>query len=117
MINIIKNVKKILSVKLLTGLIFFIVALSIINAENQKRVQKILGAQTQLKLDQGTVAYWEEILKERPNYRDGWVQLAASYYKTGNWEKSEEAIGRAKQLDPQNELILNFEKIIKETKK
>lgn len=106
-----------ISKKLVFSLIFFLFSVYSVNLENQKRVQKILGAQTQLKLDQGTVVYWEEILKERPNYRDGWVQLAASYYKTGNLEKSEEAIGRAKQLDPQNELILNFEKIIKETKK
>lgn len=98
--------------KLILGLIFFIFALTFINLENQKKAQKILGAKTQLKLDQQSIDYWEQILVERPNYRDGWVQLAAGYYKIGNKEKAQEAIAQAKRLDPQNELILNFEKLI-----
>lgn len=83
-----------------------------VNIENQRTAQKILGAQTHLKLDQKIITYWEQILEERPDYRDGWIQLAAAYLKTGEKSKAKEALSRAKTLDPTNETILNFEKLI-----
>lgn len=103
-----------INLKLILSLIFFIVCLSLISFENQKSTQKILGAQTQLKADQQTIAAWEQILVERPDYRDGWIQLAAAYYKIGDKQKAKEALLKAKALDPTNEVILNFEKLLED---
>lgn len=106
------NIKNSGSIKLFSSLILFLVCLSLVNLENQKLAQKILGAQTQLKADQQTITVWEQILDERPDYRDGWVQLAAAYYKIGDKQKAKEALLKAKAIDPTNEVILNFEKLL-----
>lgn len=84
----------------------------LVTVENKKQEQKILGIQTQLKADQQTIAAWEQILAERPDYRDGWVHLAAAYYKAGDKQKARQALQKAKALDPTNEIILNFEKLL-----
>jgi len=84
----------------------------LVTIENKKQEQKILGLQTQLKADQQTIAAWEQILEERPDYRDGWIQLAAAYYKIGDKQKAKEALQKAKLIDPDNEIILNFEKFL-----
>ena len=69
--------------------------------------------QTELKTDQKTAFDWEQILTERPDYRDGWIYLAAAYYKLGNKEKAKQALSRAKTLDPTNVTILSFEELLK----
>lgn len=94
------------------SLIFVVVSLFLLKEENDRRNQRILGLQTELKTDQKTVFDWEQILTERPDYRDGWIYLSASYYKLGNKEKAKQALGRAKTLDPTNETILSFEELL-----
>ena len=100
--------------KLILSSFFFLVCLSLVSFENQRTAKKILGAQTQLKADQQTILAWEQILDERPDYRDGWIQLAAAYYKIGDKQKAKEALKKAKALDPTNEVILNFEKLLED---
>lgn len=97
---------------IILAVIFLILSLFLLKEENQRNHQRVLGLQTQLKTDQKTAFDWEQILAERPDYRDGWIQLAAIYHKLGNKEKAKEALFRAKSLDPNNETILSFEKII-----
>lgn len=101
-----------INLKLVLSLIFFLVCLSLVNLENQRTAQKILGAQTQLKANLQSITAWEQILDERPDYRDGWVQLAAAYFKADEKIKAKEALQKAKELDPTNEVILNFEKLL-----
>lgn len=96
------------------SLIFCVFSIFEVNIQNKRFEQKILGAKIQVKQNQQTVAYWEQIVKERPNYRDGWIHLAASYYKIGEKQKAKDAIKRAKELDPTNQTILNFEKFLEE---
>ena len=107
-------IKKGIFTSLLVSLAFFLLTLFSVNLENQRMFKKVLGAQTQLKLDQQTIAAWEQILDERPDYRDGWIQLAAAYYKIGDKQKAKEALLKAKALDPTNEVILNFEKLLED---
>jgi len=98
--------------KFIFSLIFYLSSMLLVTIENKKQEQKILGLQTQLKADQQTIAAWEQILEERPDYRDGWIQLAAAYYKIGDKQKAKEALQKAKLIDPDNEIILNFEKFL-----
>lgn len=97
---------------ILIALFFFLAAVSALKSENQKIESKTLGLQTQIKADEETIYQWEQILKERPDYRDGWVQLTANYYKTGNKEKAKEALQKAIAIDPNNEMLLSFKKFI-----
>lgn len=99
---------------LLISLILVIITFFLVNLQNQQVNQKILGLQTQLKTDRETVQAWEQILEERPDYRDGWIRLAAAYYKLGDKEKARQALQKAKQLDPTNPTIINFEKLLED---
>jgi len=92
----------------------FLVVISflLLNEENYRREQRVLGLQTKLRADQKMAFDWEQILAERPDYRDGWIQLAAVYYQLGDRQKAKEALKKAKSLDPNNETVLSFEKLI-----
>lgn len=98
--------------RILFALVFFLATTVLLNLENQKMNQKVLGAKTAVTADQKAATSWEGILRERPDYRDGWIQLAATYAQLGEKQKAREALARAKILDPFNENILNFEKIL-----
>lgn len=106
-----KKAKKIPK-NIILAFLFLIPSLFLLKSENKRINQRVLGLQTQLKADQKTAFDWEQILAERPDYRDGWIQLAAIYYKLGDREKAREALGRAKLLDSTNETILSFEKLL-----
>ncbi|MGB9637569.1 MAG: tetratricopeptide repeat protein [Microgenomates group bacterium] len=97
---------------ILLAFLFLVVSFFLLKSENKRINQRVLGLQTQLKADQKTAFDWEQILAERPDYRDGWIQLAAIYHRSGNKEKAKEALLRAKVLDPNNETILSFEKLL-----
>jgi len=91
---------------------FFTLTLCLLNLENLQFRQKVLGLQTQIKAEQQTLMAWEQILQERPDYRDGWLQLSALYLKMGDKIKAKEALLRAKAIDPNNENILSLEKLL-----
>lgn len=107
-----KKAKK-LPYNIILAAIFVVVSFFLLKEENDRRNQRILGLQTELKTDQKTAFDWEQILTERPDYRDGWIYLAAAYYKLGNKEKAKQALSRAKTLDPTNVTILSFEELLK----
>lgn len=97
---------------IILSFLFCAVALLLLRAENKRMHQAILGLQTRLKADSQEAFSWEQLLNERPDYRDGWIQLAAVYHKLGDTAKAKEALLRAKALDPTNETILSFEKLL-----
>lgn len=107
-----KQILKDLPKNVLIALFFFLASFWALKSENKRIDQRTLGLQTQIKSDQETIYSWEEILKERPDYRDGWMQLAAAYNKAGNKEKAKEALRKAIEIDPNNEQLVSFEKLI-----
>jgi len=106
-----KKAKK-LPYNVFLALIFVGVSFFLLKEENDRRNLRILGLQTQLKSDQKTAYDWEQILTERPGYRDGWIYLAVAYSKLGNNERAKEALNHAKIIDPTNETILSFEELL-----
>ncbi len=94
--------------------LFFIVSFFFVQKEEIKTKQKILGLRTEITNNQKAVFDWEQILLEKPDYRDGWFQLAFAYYKIGNIEKTKEAIIRAKKLDPANNTTILLEELLGE---
>ena len=94
------------------ALVFFAACICLLNYEDFKINQKVLGIQTQIKAEQQTIYDWEQIVRERPGYRDGWLQLSALYLKTGDKIKAKSALSQAKIIDPNNENIISLEKLL-----
>ena len=109
--NIFNSFFKLLPFNILFAFLFFVVGMVALNSERQRVRQRVLGMQTEAKANRETILKWEQIVEERPNYRDGWVQLAVLYYKNGNKQKAKEALSQAKQVDPNNENLIRLEKL------
>lgn len=93
---------------------FAIVSLFLLSEENKKTKAKVLGLQIERKKEEEVILKWEQLLAERPQYRDGWIQLGNLYYKIGDLQKAKETIQKVKQLDPNNEEVLLLEKYLEE---
>jgi tetratricopeptide (TPR) repeat protein len=96
-------------------------------AENELWQLRVLGTSTskfdqllQQKLLQNPndvkrlIAGWEQIVNQKPNYRDGWLQLAYLNYKIYEDEKAKEYLTKALDLDPNFVPVRELEKIIGE---
>lgn len=58
------------------------------------------------------IEYWEKIVAEEPDYRDGYLHLALYYFKLGNKDKARENLDKALDLDPNYEPAKELEKIL-----
>jgi len=97
---------------LLFAFLFFTIAYLVLQVENRKTNRRVLGLQAEIQAQRQEIASWEKIVEEKPNFRDGWLQLAAAYAEVGNKEKAQEALNHAKVIDPNNENILSLEKLL-----
>ena len=59
------------------------------------------------------IAVWEKIVAEKPNYRDGWIQLAILHYKLYENEKAKECLEEALEIDPNFELVQKLQEVVK----
>ncbi len=98
--------------RVILSTLLFIMIIALLKIEDKNAEKNILGIQTQLRSDQKIAFDWEQVLAERPDYRDGWIQLSAIYLKLGEKQKALEAILKAKSLDPHNQTILSLEEAI-----
>ncbi len=94
------------------ALLFFILACLVLRAENLKTNRRVLGLQAEIQNQRQEIASWKKIVEEKPDFRDGWLQLAAAYAEAGNKEKAQEALSQAKAIDPNNEVIPSLEKLL-----
>lgn len=106
-----RKVEKI-PLRVLLALTIFLGLTIPLQLEKEKKQESVLGLQAQAQEAQKKAFEWEKILRNRPDFRDGWLQLAAIYYKIGDKQKAREAIVQAKALDPNNESILSLEKFL-----
>jgi len=88
---------------------------------------KILGEKTNSKINElwqreyysnpkdikRLISAWEKIVQEKPNYRDGYLQLAILNYKIYENEKAKEYLNKALEIDPNFEPALELQKIIR----
>jgi tetratricopeptide (TPR) repeat protein len=58
------------------------------------------------------IHFWEKIVAEKTDYRDGYLQLAILNYKIWQNEKAQEYLKKALIVDPNFEPALELEKII-----
>lgn len=58
------------------------------------------------------IAAWEKIIEEKPNYRDGYLQLAYLHYRLYENERAKEYLEKAIELDPNYEPTKELEKLL-----
>lgn len=58
------------------------------------------------------IAKWKEVVTQTPTYRDGYLKLAALYWKLNEDEKAKEALDRAKDIDPNYEETENLRRTL-----
>ena len=58
------------------------------------------------------ISAWEKIVEEKPNYRDGYLQLAILHYKLYENEKAKEYLQKTLDLDPNYEPARELEEIL-----
>ncbi len=58
------------------------------------------------------IAAWEKVIEEKPDYRDGYLQLAYLHYKLYETEEAKEYLEKAIELDPNYELTREMEEIL-----
>jgi tetratricopeptide (TPR) repeat protein len=59
------------------------------------------------------ISGWEKIVEEKPNYRDGYLQLAILHYKLYENEKAKEYLDKALEIDPNYQPAQELEKLLK----
>lgn len=99
---------------ILIGTFFFLISLIFLNSYNRRLKEKVLGINIQMQADQKSAYEWEQLLTEKPDFRDGWLQLSSLYAKMGNVKKAKEAFNRAKEIDPNFTALPSLEKLLKE---
>jgi tetratricopeptide (TPR) repeat protein len=58
------------------------------------------------------IKYWEKVVAEKPDYRDGYFQLALLYYKLYNNEKAKEYLEQSLILDPNFEPAKELKEVL-----
>jgi cytochrome c-type biogenesis protein CcmH/NrfG len=96
----------VLAIFFATGSIF------LLQLEREKHLKTVLGWENQIKKEQQEAYHWEEIVKQRPDWRDGWLQLATYYLRLNYHQKAKEAVAKAKELDPNNPAVIALEKYL-----
>jgi len=71
-------------------------------AKEWQRVSEKLKEPEELR---AKIEYWEKVLKEKPEYRDGLLRLAVLYYQVYEDEKAKKAWQGAWRLDPNGEEV------------
>ncbi len=61
---------------------------------------------------QELIKKWGEIVAEKPDYRDGYLQLAFLHYKLFENEKAKEYLAKALAIDPNLEVARELEKLL-----
>lgn len=56
--------------------------------------------------------YWEQIIKDNPTYRDGYLELALINDQLGNKKESEVNFNKAKSIDPNSSKVLQIQKLL-----
>lgn len=59
------------------------------------------------------IKFWEKEVKIKPDYRDGWIQLAVRYFELYKIEEAKQALEKAYRLDPNFETTRKLREIIR----
>lgn len=60
--------------------------------------------------------YWLGVIAQKPDYRDGFIQLAAIHYQLNNLEKATQYLDSARVLDPNSIVVLRLSQLLSDGK-
>jgi len=60
------------------------------------------------------ISYWENVVSQKPDYRDAYLQLAILNYRIYKNEKAKEYLKRAREIDPNYEPARGLERVLEE---
>lgn len=97
-----------------------------LRTSNLEQSSQVLGEQTESKLSElwqqkqyadpqdvrRLIAAWEKIMMEKPDYRDGWLQLAILHYKLYENDLAKENLQKALSIDPNYAPAKELEEVI-----
>ena len=89
---------------LLTGFIVIIVAGIIVGFDLYKNISEQKELSIKANSLQSRLIFWQEQVKNRPDYRDGYFSMALISYQLKDFESSKNYLDKALSIDP------NFEK-------
>ena len=89
---------------LLTGFIVIIVAGIIVGFDLYKNISEQKELSIKANSLQSRLIFWQEQVKNRPDYRDGYFSMALISYQLKDFESSRNYLDKALSIDP------NFEK-------
>lgn len=80
------------------------------NAKKELMYGAVLGASTDLLTEweneptkiANSLTYWKDVVKSKPDYRDGYMQLATLAYQLGKTNEAKSYLTQALALDPDN---------------
>lgn len=77
--------------------------------------RRVLGSQIELEERQllsqkEQKKYWENFLKENPNYLPGWLELTNIYLEEGEVENARESLSKAKKINPNSPEVKDLQK-------
>lgn len=84
------------------------------NVEKDRReAEKAKEQADTAKKIENNITFWEMVVREKPNYRDGYLELTTLNYQLGRMATAREYWMKAKELDPNNETVESLGKIVK----
>ena len=108
----VKNASLKIPLNVVFALIFFLASLFALKNFYVRPNSVVLGVKASPYQEE--IAQWEQIVAEKPEYRDGWLQLVNLYYQDNDKQKAKDALQEVKKIDPNNEIISTLEKVINE---
>ncbi|OGM20764.1 hypothetical protein A2714_03745 [Candidatus Woesebacteria bacterium RIFCSPHIGHO2_01_FULL_38_9] len=82
--------------------VIIIIALSLFNFSLFIYPKKTVKTQDNVQ-SKDEIFYWEGFVREHPSYIAGWLELAKSYYKIGEFALAQSALQNAESIDPNSE--------------
>jgi len=61
---------------------------------------------------QAEIDYWQQVLADKPNYRDGLLHLSLLYYQQYQTQTAQDYWQQANQLDPNGDMVQKVGKIV-----
>lgn len=103
--------KVLISAILLSIGLFCVMLFLIFQLLGSLRIQKqVLEERVKVVKD---IAFWEQVVKEKPDYRDGYFSLALLQYRMGDKKKALENVAKVLELDPNFKAGREFEQMLK----
>ncbi len=81
------------------GVFFFCLMLSatIQLSASLKKQKQVMAQKEKVAHD---LAFWQQVTKERPDYRDGYFMLAVLEYRVGKKQQATQHVAKALEIDP-----------------